>query len=188
MASASIAAARSSSVRGPPLPGLSRRHHQLGARGQRRAHPRSIVQVPPAARAAQRGQSRCQRAGAGARADRSVPNVRADVVPVSRLGHQRGQHPRRPRADRLAVLNHLAPFLPVGFYYKAFHSKRWFPRWERMFRRLSGLGSSGSARPAPAITPSATIFATCSCSAPGRRDWPPRCPAARAGRLGAAGG
>jgi sarcosine oxidase subunit alpha len=30
--------------------------------------------------------------------------------------------------------------LPVGFYYKAFHSKRLFPRWERMFRHLTGLG------------------------------------------------
>jgi len=29
----------------------------------------------------------------------------------------------------------------VGFYYKAFHSKRWFPRWERLFRRLTGLGT-----------------------------------------------
>src|SRR6202043_522620 len=44
------------------------------------------------------------------------------------------------RSDRLAMLDHLSAFLPVGFYYKAFHSKRWFPRWERMFRRLSGLG------------------------------------------------
>ena len=39
------------------------------------------------------------------------------------------------------MLDHLAPFLPVGFYYKAFHSKRLFPRWERMFRNLAGLGS-----------------------------------------------
>ena len=39
------------------------------------------------------------------------------------------------------MLDHLGPFLPVGFYYKAFHSKRLFPRWERMFRNLAGLGS-----------------------------------------------
>ena len=29
----------------------------------------------------------------------------------------------------------------MGFYYKAFHGKRLFPRWERMFRVLTGLGS-----------------------------------------------
>jgi len=43
--------------------------------------------------------------------------------------------------DRARVLGLLAPFLPVGFYYKAFHSKRWFPMWERMFRRITGLGT-----------------------------------------------
>jgi sarcosine oxidase subunit alpha len=76
------------------------------------------------------------------RADRSVPNVRADVVPVESGWDISAVNTRGGlAADRLAVLNHLAPFLPVGFYYKAFHSKRWFPRWERMFRRLSGLGS-----------------------------------------------
>jgi len=42
--------------------------------------------------------------------------------------------------DRRAVLDRLSPFLPVGFYYKAFHSRRWFPRWERLFREFSGLG------------------------------------------------
>ncbi len=43
-------------------------------------------------------------------------------------------------ADRGRWIGKLAPFLPVGFYYKAFYSKRWFPRWERMFRNMSGLG------------------------------------------------
>lgn len=42
--------------------------------------------------------------------------------------------------DRARVLDRLSAFLPVGFYYKAFYSKRWFPLWERMFRRLTGLG------------------------------------------------
>ena len=28
----------------------------------------------------------------------------------------------------------------MGFYYKAFHSKRLFPLWERMFRSITGLG------------------------------------------------
>jgi sarcosine oxidase subunit alpha len=43
--------------------------------------------------------------------------------------------------DKARVLNRLARLLPVGFYYKAFHSKALFPRWERMFRALTGLGS-----------------------------------------------
>ena len=69
------------------------------------------------------------------------PNVRADVTPV-RNGmvleavNTRGGLER----DRARYLDWLAPFLPVGFYYKAFHSKRWFPTWERMFRALTGLG------------------------------------------------
>ncbi|WP_040570943.1 2Fe-2S iron-sulfur cluster-binding protein [Methyloversatilis thermotolerans] len=42
--------------------------------------------------------------------------------------------------DRARHLNRLSRFLPVGFYYKAFHNKRLFPLWERMFRRVTGLG------------------------------------------------
>jgi sarcosine oxidase subunit alpha len=73
--------------------------------------------------------------------DRSVPNVRGDVVPVQAGWDVTAVNTRGGlERDSLAVLNRLAPFLPVGFYYKAFHSKRWFPRWERMFRTLAGLG------------------------------------------------
>ncbi|MFN0136721.1 MAG: glycine cleavage T C-terminal barrel domain-containing protein [Phycisphaerae bacterium] len=43
--------------------------------------------------------------------------------------------------DRARVLDKLSAFLPVGFYYKAFHTpKAWFPFWERVFRRATGLG------------------------------------------------
>jgi len=38
--------------------------------------------------------------------------------------------------DRARFIDWLAPVLPVGFYYKAFYSQR----WERMFRRIAGLG------------------------------------------------
>jgi sarcosine oxidase, subunit alpha len=73
--------------------------------------------------------------------ERSVPNVRADVVPVDAGWRVSAVNTRGGlEHDRLAVLGRLSAFLPVGFYYKAFHSKRFFPRWERMFRRLSGLG------------------------------------------------
>ena len=43
-------------------------------------------------------------------------------------------------SDRAAVLGRLSAFLPVGFYYKAFYTRRLFPMWERMFRALTGLG------------------------------------------------
>jgi sarcosine oxidase subunit alpha len=69
-------------------------------------------------------------------------NVRADVtalaagMEVSAVNTKGGLE-----RDRRAVLDRFAPFLPVGFYYKAFHSKRLFPRWERLFREFSGLGA-----------------------------------------------
>lgn len=72
---------------------------------------------------------------------RSIPNERADVLPIAdgleafAVNTKGGlDHDRRASLDRLSA------FLPVGFYYKAFHSKRLFPRWERMFRSLTGLG------------------------------------------------
>ncbi len=69
-------------------------------------------------------------------------NVRADVTPVeagmllSAINTDGGV-----RGDRRSILNAFAPFLPVGFYYKAFHNKRLFPFWERMIRNISGLGT-----------------------------------------------
>jgi len=71
-----------------------------------------------------------------------VPNVRGDVTPlrdamqISALNTFGGLE-----RDKARILGRLAPWLPVGFYYKAFHSKRWFPRWERMFRTMTGLGT-----------------------------------------------
>ena len=71
----------------------------------------------------------------------SAPNVRADVTPlrggevVTAVNTFGGI-----RRDRARWLNRITRFLPVGFYYKAFHSKRLFPMWERMFRKLTGLG------------------------------------------------
>ena len=71
----------------------------------------------------------------------SRPNVRADVEPM-REGQQveavntfGGLH-----SDKARLLDRLGAFLPVGFYYKAFYSRRLFPLWERMFRRVTGLG------------------------------------------------
>lgn len=68
-------------------------------------------------------------------------NLRADVTPlqagmrltaVNTLGGV--------RSDRRSVLDGFSPVLPVGFYYKVFHSKRFFPFWERLIRSISGLG------------------------------------------------
>jgi sarcosine oxidase subunit alpha len=70
-----------------------------------------------------------------------VPNVRGDVtllrdgMRVSAVNTFGGLW-----RDKARVLDRFARLLPVGFYYKAFHSKRWFPRWERMFRAITGLG------------------------------------------------
>src|SRR5271170_7440055 len=70
-----------------------------------------------------------------------VPNVRGDVtllrdgMRVAAINTFGGL-----THDKARVLDRFSRLLPVGFYYKAFHSKRLFPRWERMFRALTGLG------------------------------------------------
>ena len=69
------------------------------------------------------------------------PNVRGDVCPlepgmeVAAVNTFGGLE-----RDKARIINWLAPLLPVGFYYKAFHGKRLAARWERMFRQLTGLG------------------------------------------------
>ncbi|HEY6641700.1 glycine cleavage T C-terminal barrel domain-containing protein [Povalibacter sp.] len=70
-----------------------------------------------------------------------VPNIRGDVtalaagmdvLAVNTIGGLSN--------DRARWMDRLGRFLPVGFYYKAFNSKRFFPRWERLIREMSGLG------------------------------------------------
>jgi sarcosine oxidase subunit alpha len=69
-------------------------------------------------------------------------NVRGDVTEVSAGANWRSVNTfGGVTSDRARWIGKLAPFLPVGFYYKAFYSKRWFPRWERMFRNMTGLGT-----------------------------------------------
>lgn len=71
-----------------------------------------------------------------------VLNVRADVTPIApgmnlsainTFGGVMG--------DRASVLNFFSSFLPVGFYYKAFHTKHLFPFWEQLIRKMTGLGT-----------------------------------------------
>lgn len=83
----------------------------------------------------------------------AMPNVRMDVTPV-----QPGMALRAVNtfgdleSDKAAILGAFSRFLPVGFYYKAFYSKKLFPLWEKMFRTLTGLGKvdvSASRRHSP---------------------------------------
>ena len=69
-------------------------------------------------------------------------NLRADVTPLQNGMDLASVNTRGGlRNDRMAWLDKLSVFLPVGFYYKAFHTpKSWFPRWEKLIRGISGLG------------------------------------------------
>jgi sarcosine oxidase, subunit alpha len=75
-------------------------------------------------------------------------NVRADVTPleagmslsaINTFGGVVG--------DRASVINFFSAFLPVGFYYKAFHDKKLFPMWERLIRNMTGLGKADFSTP-----------------------------------------
>ena len=45
------------------------------------------------------------------------------------------------KKDKNSYIDSISPLLPVGFYYKAFHTPRWlFPFWENMIRKAAGLG------------------------------------------------
>ena len=71
-----------------------------------------------------------------------APNVRGDVTLLCDGMRVRATNTFGGLArDHARWLDRFGRFLPVGFYYKAFHSKRWFPRWERMFRAMTGLGT-----------------------------------------------
>lgn len=57
------------------------------------------------------------------------------------------------KRDLLQWLEPLGRFMPVGFYYKAFHRPRWlFPFYERIIRHLAGLGQINRALP-PTASP-----------------------------------
>jgi sarcosine oxidase subunit alpha len=70
-------------------------------------------------------------------------NLRADVEPLEQgMALTSVNTAGGASRDRLRVLDALGGFLPVGFYYKAFHRpKALFPFWERVFRRMTGLGT-----------------------------------------------
>lgn len=72
----------------------------------------------------------------------STPNVRADRAPLTDGLSATPQHVFGSlRFDLGSAVGLLAPFLPVGFYYKAFYKPRGAWRfWEPFIRRMAGLG------------------------------------------------
>lgn len=77
-----------------------------------------------------------------------TPNVRADATPLEAgMALTAVNTFGTLERDAGRFLGGFARFLPVGFYYKAFHSKRLFPLWERMFRAMTGLGRVGLSTP-----------------------------------------
>ncbi len=77
-----------------------------------------------------------------------MPNVRADATPlVAGMDLTAVNTFGGVDKDKARILGWFSRFLPVGFYYKAFHSKRLFPLWEKMFRMTTGLGKVDFATP-----------------------------------------
>ncbi|MDX2098901.1 MAG: FAD-dependent oxidoreductase, partial [Leptolyngbyaceae cyanobacterium bins.59] len=75
-------------------------------------------------------------------------NIRGDVTElVSGLSLKAVNTVGTVANDRYSVLNFFSPFLPVGFYYKAFHQKKLFPFWERLIRQTTGLGTVNAKAP-----------------------------------------
>ena len=61
--------------------------------------------------------------------------------------------------DRLAMMRWLSPFLPPGFYYKAFYKPHGvWPLWEKLIRRLAGMGE---VNPAATFSPPERIYDFC---------------------------
>ena len=80
---------------------------------------------------------------------RQETNIRADVHPIaSGLSVKAVNTFGGVDRDLAAGMNLLSPFLPVGFYYKAFHTpRRLFPFYEQRMRDMAGLGSVNPKKP-----------------------------------------
>ncbi|MDZ4818752.1 MAG: 2Fe-2S iron-sulfur cluster-binding protein [Planctomycetota bacterium] len=74
--------------------------------------------------------------------DRLRSNLRGDVLPIRGGMDLRAVNTGGGLAgDRYRIMEWLSPFLPVGFYYKAFHTpRRFFRFYEGLMRRAAGLG------------------------------------------------
>ena len=74
--------------------------------------------------------------------DGSRTNLRGDVMPIAESMNLRAVNTVDGlEGDWLRLTEVFSAFLPVGFYYKAFHTPRWlFPFYERQMRNVAGLG------------------------------------------------
>ncbi len=74
--------------------------------------------------------------------DGTDTNMRADVVEVKDgMTLQAVNTIGGVKKDKNNYIDSISPLLPVGFYYKAFHTPRkLFPFWEHMIRKAAGLG------------------------------------------------
>jgi sarcosine oxidase subunit alpha len=69
-------------------------------------------------------------------------NIRADVIEVKDgMVLTAVNTSGSVKKDKNSYIDSISPLLPVGFYYKAFHTpRRLFPFWENMIRKAAGLG------------------------------------------------
>ena len=74
--------------------------------------------------------------------DGTDTNMRADVLEVKQgMALTAVNTIGGVKKDKNSYIDNIAPLLPVGFYYKAFHTPRiLFPFWESMIRKAAGLG------------------------------------------------
>jgi len=92
----------------------------------------------------------------------SVPNVRADAtLLVAGMDLTAVNTFSSLDKDAASILGRFARFLPVGFYYKAFHSKRLFPLWEKLVPLYHRSGQGRCQCAAPAHAQALTVSAMC---------------------------
>ena len=86
-------------------------------------------------------------------------NLRGDVLPIEPgLDVRAVNTVGGVKRDRLCITERFGAFMPVGFYYKAFHRPRsLFPFYERQIRKVAGLGSINRAN-TPQSTPKDYAF------------------------------
>ena len=74
--------------------------------------------------------------------DGTDTNMRADVLEVKQgMTLMAVNTIGGVKKDKNSYIDKISPLLPVGFYYKAFHTPRiLFPFWESMIRKAAGLG------------------------------------------------
>ena len=74
--------------------------------------------------------------------DGTDTNMRADVLEVKQgMTLTAVNTIGGVKKDKNSYIDSISPLLPVGFYYKAFHTPRiLFPFWESMIRKAAGLG------------------------------------------------